>query len=72
MQTPCTGTGFCGAEMEAHIDAVTLGTNTHEYHILLLQDVFTVCQESHIHIKLKKCGFMREEMEYLGFDVGYG
>ena len=61
-----------GAEMEAHIDNVTLGTNTQEDHILLLQEIFTVCQENHLRIKLEKCEFMREEMEYLGFDMGYG
>ena len=61
-----------GAEMEAHIDNVSLGTNTQEDHILFLQAVSTVCQENHLRIKLEKCEFMREEMEYLGFDVGYG
>ena len=61
-----------GAEMEAHIDDVSLGTNTQVDHILLLQEFFTVCQENHLHIKLEKCEFMLEEMEYLGFDVGYG
>ena len=60
------------AEMEAHIDDVSMGTNTQEDHILLLQEFSTVCQENHLRIKLKKCWFMREEVEYLGFDVGYG
>ena len=32
-----------GAEMEAHIDAVSVGTNTPDDHILLLQEFFTVC-----------------------------
>ena len=61
-----------GAEMVAHIDDVSLGTNTQEDHILLLQEFFTVCQENHLRIKLETCEFMREEMEYLDFDVGYG
>ena len=61
-----------GAETEAHIDDVSLGTITREDHILLLQEVFTVCQENHLRIKLEKCEFMREEMEYLRLDVGYG
>ena len=61
-----------GTKMEANIDDVSLGTNTQEDHILLLQECFTVCQENHLRIKLEKCEFMREEMEYLGFDVGYG
>ena len=31
-----------------------------------------VCQENQLQIKLEKCEFMKEGMEYLGFDVGYG
>ena len=61
-----------GAEIEVHIHDVSLGTNTQEDPILLLQEFFTVCQENHLRIKLEKCKFMREEMEYLGFDVRYG
>ena len=60
------------AEMEAHIDDVSLGTNTQEDHVLLLREFLIVCQEKHLRIKLEKCEFMKEEMEYLGFDVGYG
>ena len=63
---------FRGAEMEAHIDDVSLGTNTQEEHVLLLRELFIVFQKNHLRIKLEKCEFMKEEMEYLGFDVGYG
>ena len=59
------------AETEAHIDDVSLGTNTQEDHVLLLCEFFIVCQENYLRIKHEKCGFMKEEMEYLGFDVGY-
>ena len=41
-----------GAKMEAHIDAVSLGTNTQEDHFLLLREHFIVCQENHLRIKL--------------------
>ena len=61
----------CGAEMQAHVNDVSLGTNTQEDHILLLQELFTVCQENHLCITLEKFEFMRVEMEYLRFDVGY-
>ena len=47
-----------GAEMEAHIDDVSLGTNTQEDHVLLLREFFIVCQENHLRIKLQKCEFM--------------
>ena len=60
------------AEMEAHIDGSSLGTNTKEDHVLLLREFFIVYQENYLRIKLEKCEFMKEEMEYLGFDVGYG
>ena len=39
--------------MEAHIDDVSLGTNTQEDHVLLLREFFIVCQEDHLRIKLK-------------------
>ena len=52
-----------GAEMEAQIDDVSLGTNTQEDHVLHLRGFFIVCQESHLQIKLEKCEFMKEEMD---------
>ena len=58
--------------MEAHIDDVGLGPNTQEDQVLLLCGFSIVCQENNLRIKLKKHEFMKEEMEYLGFDVGYG
>ena len=51
--------------MEAHIDDVCLGTNTHEDHLILLGEVFVL-------FKLEKCEFMQETMQYLRFDIGYG
>ena len=62
----------CGAQMEAHIDDVCLGTNTQEDHLIQLGDFFAVCQENHTRLKPEKCEFMQETMQYLGFDVGYG
>ena len=52
---------YRGAEMEAQIDDVSLGTNTQEDHVLLLREFFIVCQENHLRIKLEKCEFMKEE-----------
>ena len=53
-----------GAEMEAHIDDVSLGTNTQEDHVILLREFFIVCQENDLRIKLEKCKFMKEKMDY--------
>ena len=60
------------AEMEGHSDDLSSGTNTQEDHVLLLSELFSVCQQNQFRIKLKKCEFMKEETEYYGFDVGYG
>ena len=57
---------------EAHIDEVSLGTNAQEDHIRILEECFSVCQEDYPRIKLEKSEFMRQETEYLGFNVGYG
>ena len=35
-----------GAQMEAHIDNVCLGTNTQEDHLILLGEFFAVCQRT--------------------------
>ena len=58
--------------MEARIDDVCLGTNTQEDQLILLGEFFAVCQENHPRLKLEKCDFMQETMQYLGFDIGYG
>ena len=47
-------------------------TNTQEDRLILLGEFFAVCQENHTRLKLEKCEFMQETMQYLGFDVGYG
>ena len=61
-----------GTQMEAHIGNVCLGTNTQEDHLILLGEFFVVCKENHTRLKLEKCGFMQETLQYLGFDIGYG
>ena len=61
-----------GAQMEAHIDDVCLVRNTQEDHLILLGEFFAVCRENHTRLKLEKCEFMQENMQYLGFDIGYG
>ena len=36
-----------GAQMEAHIDDICLGTNTQEDHLIFFGQFFAVCQENH-------------------------
>ena len=48
------------------------GTNTQGDHLILLGEFFAVCKENNTRLKLEKCEFMHETMQYLGFDIGYG
>ena len=61
-----------GAQMEAHMDNVCLGTNTPEDRLILVREFFHVCEQTHTRLKLEKSEFMRETMQYLGFDIDYG
>ena len=61
-----------GAQIEPHIGDVCLGANTQEDHPILLGELFAVSQENNTRLKLEKCVFMQETMQYLGFDIGYG
>ena len=61
-----------GAQIDAHIDDVCLGRNTEEYHLILLGRFCAVCKENHTRLKLVRCEFMQETMQYLRFDIGYG
>ena len=53
-----------GAQMEAHIDDVCLGTNTQEDHLILLGEFFAVCPENHTRLKLEKCGSVEAKVRH--------
>ena len=55
------------AKMEAHIDDVCLATNTQEDHLIILGGFFDVYKVNHTRLKLEKCEFMQETMQYLRF-----
>jgi len=60
--------GFLGA----FFDDVGLGSDTRENHLLLLEAFLKTCMEENVRIKLSKCEFMVQSMEYLGYNIGYG
>ena len=60
-----------GARIEPHIDDSCLGTDIQEDDLILLGEFFAVCQENDTRLKLEKCEFFQETMQYLGFDIGY-
>ena len=60
-----------GAVIKAYIDNLFLGSNTTEDHKALIDTFLSVCDECNTRVKIQKCEFMREVVEYLGFEVGY-
>ena len=60
-----------GAVIEAYIDDVLLGTDTVEDHPKLVDEFLRTCQECNTRVKLEKCEFLKENLEYLGFEVGW-
>ena len=60
-----------GAVIEAHIDDIFLGSNTTEDHKALIDEFLSVCHDCNTRVKIEKCEFMREVVEYLAFEVGY-
>ena len=57
--------------IEAYIDDVFLGSNTIEDHKALIDEFLSVCHVCSTRVKMEKCKFMKEVVEYLGLEVGY-
>jgi hypothetical protein len=59
------------AFLGALFDDCGIGTDTEEQHLIILKEFFEVCSNNHIRIKLSKCDFLKEHLEYLGFEIGW-
>ena len=60
-----------GAVIEVYIDDVLLGTDDADDHLRLVEEFLRTCEECNTRVKLEKSEFMQEEIEYLGFQVGW-
>ena len=57
---------------EAYIDDCIIFSNTFEEHMEDLREVFSRLRLAELHVKLKKCQFCRNEVEFLGHMVTKG
>ena len=60
-----------GAVIEVYIGDVLLGTDDDDDHLRLVEQFLRTCEELNTRVKLEKCEFMQEEIEYLRFQVGW-
>ena len=58
--------------LASFFDDTGLGSQTLDEHFVRLEHYFQVCAENNIRIKLSKCEFLKEEIDYLGFSIGWG
>jgi hypothetical protein len=56
----------------AFFDDVGVGSSSVAEHLFLLEELFKVVQKHKLRIKLSKCEFVKESLEYLGFSVQWG
>ena len=61
-----------GCVVGAFFDDIGIGSETWEQHLILVQEFVKVCQALNLRVKLSKCEFGKETMDYLGFQIGYG
>ena len=60
-----------GAVIEVYMDDVLLVTDDADDHLRLVKEFLRTCEDCNTRVKLEKCEFMQEEIEYLGFQVGW-
>ena len=60
-----------GAVIEVYIDDVLFGTDDPAGRLLLVEEFLRTCEECNTRVKVEKCELMQEEIEYLGFQVGW-
>lgn len=52
-----------------YMDDILVATSTIEEHLKILAEVFKVIRENSLQLKLSKCKFLFEEIDYLGYRV---
>lgn len=54
------------------MDDIVVYSNTLEEHVQHLKQVFQVLRENELYIKLEKCSFAQQEVEFLGHKIKDG
>ena len=54
-----------------YLDDIIIYSTTFEEHLSLLEEVFTRLRTANVKLKISKCHFAKQEVEYLGHIIGY-
>ena len=58
--------------LASFFDDTGIGSQTIDEHYILLEKYFEICRTNNVRIKLSKCEFLKENIDYLGFSMGWG
>ena len=58
--------------LKIYIDNLLIHSMSKREHLIHLREVFSVCKEANLHLRLEKCTFMVEEIKTLGFIISNG
>ena len=60
------------AFLGAFFDDCGIGSQNEAEHLFILEEFFKVVQKNHLRIKLSKCDFLQETLDYLGYEISWG
>nr|GEW61427.1 Toll/interleukin-1 receptor (TIR) domain-containing protein [Tanacetum cinerariifolium] len=63
---------FIDKLMVVYLDGIVVYSHTLEEHVLHLKQVFQVLRDNEIYVKLEKCSFAQDEVEFLGHKIKDG
>uniref|UniRef100_A0A158P4S6 RNA-directed DNA polymerase n=1 Tax=Tetranychus urticae TaxID=32264 RepID=A0A158P4S6_TETUR len=52
-----------------YLDDIIIYSKTFSEHLQLLEKIFTLCKDNNIKLKLSKCDFAQNEVDYLGYII---
>ena len=55
-----------------YLDDLLIFSNTYDEHLSHLSQVLNQLRDSHLYAKAEKCEFMKQEIKFLGYIVGFG
>jgi hypothetical protein len=58
--------------LEVYLDDILIHTENLDEHRTIVKEVLKILQENNLYLKLEKCEFEKEKVEYLGIIIGQG
>ena len=60
---------YLGVSMVVYLDSILIFSKDKEEHKVHLERLFKVLLDNKLHVKVEKCEFFQEEIEFLGYSI---